>query len=153
MLELDSIQAAAWWLVVSARVALPPPSSGAYLTQTLAEIEDFSGLTHLLNSITGVFSGIPFSVKEARLPAQYRDISKSTDEPVENKAQSDAMRLYLKGHPPAVAPWISLINRHLSDSKITRSHPTKGFIYGGELDQFGDNAIISAHWLSMCSLI
>ncbi|KAI8948995.1 alpha/beta-hydrolase [Xylaria longipes] len=88
-----------------------------------AGVEDFAGLTPLQNPITGIFSGIPYLVSEAMLPAQYRDILKSRDEDLENKAMNDAMRQDL-------------------ESRLLV------FIYGGELDQFRDDSTIYAKWLS-----
>ncbi|KAI1748575.1 alpha/beta-hydrolase [Xylaria castorea] len=88
-----------------------------------AGVEDFIGLTALQNPITGVFSGIPFLVTEAMLPAQYRDIFKSRDEALENKAANDAARQELESRLGV-------------------------FIYGGEFDQFRDDSTIYAKWLS-----
>ena len=113
-----------------------------------AGIEEFSGLTALKNPITGIFSGIPFLVTEAMLPAQYRDIFKSREEPLENKAANDAMRQDLESRLAVHSPWFSPINLDLSDSRITQKHPPRFFIYGGQLDQFRDDSIIYRKWLS-----
>ncbi|KAI0453766.1 alpha/beta-hydrolase [Xylaria acuta] len=113
-----------------------------------AGVEAFVGLTPLQNPITGIFSGIPFLVTEAMLPAEYRDILKSRDEVIENKAANDAMRQDLESRLDVHSPWFSPINLNLSDFRTTRDHPPKVFIYGGELDQFRDDSTIYAKWLS-----
>ncbi|KAH8167937.1 hypothetical protein CIB48_g341 [Xylaria polymorpha] len=112
-----------------------------------AGVEDFAGLTPLQNRITGIFSGIPFMVTEAMLPAQYRHLLKSRDEAFENKAANEAMRKDLESRLGVHSPWFSPLNLNLSDFKSTRSHPPKVAIYGGQLDQFRDDSIIYAKWL------
>ncbi|KAI0467523.1 alpha/beta-hydrolase [Xylaria cf. heliscus] len=113
-----------------------------------AGVEDFAGLTPLKSHITGIFSGIPFMVTEAMLPAQYRDIFKSRDEDIENKDANKAMRLDLESRLGVHSPWFSPINLNLSDLKFIRGHPPKVFTYGGQLDQFRDDSVIYAKWLS-----
>lgn len=113
-----------------------------------AGVEDFAGLSALHNPITGIFSGIPFLVTEAMLPAQYQGPFISRDEVVENKAANDAMRRDLENQLAVHSPWFSPINLNLSDSKTIQGHPSKVFIYGGEFDQFRDDSIIYGKWLS-----
>ena len=121
---------------------------GTIASSASAGVEDFAGLSPLHNPITGIFSGIPFLATEAMLPAQYRDIFKSRDEIVENKAANDAMRRDLESQLGIHSPWFSPINLNLSDPKTIQNHPPKVFIYGGELDQFRDDSIIYEKWLS-----
>ncbi|KAI0382796.1 alpha/beta-hydrolase [Hypomontagnella monticulosa] len=114
-----------------------------------AGVKDFVGLTPLQAPITGIFSGIPFLVTEAMIPAQYRDMLKSRDEiTAENHAAHKAMRLDLESRLGVHSPWFSPINLDLSNPKITQGHPPKVFIYGGQLDQFRDDSVIYAKWLS-----
>lgn len=113
-----------------------------------AGVKDFVGLTPLQSPITGIFSGIPFMVTEAMLPARYRDMLKSRDEVTENAAANKAMRLDLESRLGVHSPWFSPINLDLSNPKVTQGHPPKVFIYGGQLDQFRDDSVIYAKWLS-----
>lgn len=110
-----------------------------------AGVVDFAGLTALQHPITGIFSGIPFLVTEGMLPAQYRDDFTSRDTAAEDKA---AMRRDLENRLAVHSPWFSPINLDLSDPKTILGHPPKVFIYGGEIDQFRDDAVIYGKWLS-----
>ncbi|RYC62495.1 hypothetical protein CHU98_g3713 [Xylaria longipes] len=148
MLEPVLIRGAASWLVVSAAGGAAAAVIATIPGAIAAGVEDFAGLTPLQNPITGIFSGIPYLVSEAMLPAQYRDILKSRDEDLENKAMNDAMRQDLESRLLVHSPWFSPINLNLSDFKAARDHPPKVFIYGGELDQFRDDSTIYAKWLS-----
>ena len=110
-----------------------------------AGIEDFVGLTPLRNPITGIFSGLPFLVTEAMLPSEYRDVFKSRDMA---NATVDEMRHDLEARLDVHSPWFSPINLEVSNARTFQGHPPKIFVYGGELDQFRDDAIIYGEWLS-----
>ncbi|KAI0100809.1 alpha/beta-hydrolase [Nemania sp. FL0031] len=111
-------------------------------------VEEFAGLAPLQSPITGIFSGIPFLVTEDMLPAQYHDIFKSRGETAETQAAAAAMRLELEPYLGVHSPWFSPINLDLSNPRITQGHPPKVFIYGGQLDQFRDDSVVYAKWLS-----
>lgn len=113
-----------------------------------AGVKEFSGLAELKSPITGIFVGIPFLVTEAMLPPQYRDMLKSRDEIIENKEALRTMRLDLESRLDTHSPWFSPLNLDLSSPDITQGYPPKVFIYGGQLDQFRDDSIIYAKWLS-----
>lgn len=110
-----------------------------------AGVEDFVDLSPLQSRITGIFSGIPFLVTEAMLPAQYRDLLKSRDQMT--KAE-DAVRRDLESRLLVHSPWFSPINLDISDPKTTQDHPPKVYVYGGELDPYRDDSIIYSKWLS-----
>ena len=120
-----------------------------YTSAGHTSIENLTRLAALQNPITGIFSGIPFLVTKEMLPSQYQDIFKSRDEVFENKAANDAVRQDLESRILVHSPWFSPINLDLSDSRTAiQVHPPKVFIYGGELDQFRDDAVIYGKWLS-----
>ncbi|KAL4874559.1 alpha/beta-hydrolase [Aspergillus karnatakaensis] len=109
-------------------------------------IEEFTGLTPLQSTITGIFSGIPFLASDAMLPESYRPLFKSRD--LEDEA-TRAMREDLESRLAVHSPWFSPINLKLSRSteKFPRAHPPKVYIYGGELDGFRDDSVVYAKWL------
>ncbi|KAJ5171299.1 alpha/beta-hydrolase [Penicillium coprophilum] len=113
-----------------------------------AGIEDFAGLSPLQNPITGIFSGLPYLVAEAMLPSEYREIFKSRDVAMEHKATNDTLRRDLEARLDVHSPWFSPINLNLPDLRNLPHLPAKVFVYGGEFDQFRDDAIIYGQWLS-----
>lgn len=113
----------------------------------LAEMEDFAGLPPLQSPITGIFSGLPFLVTEAMLPVEYQEIFTSRDVAMEDKATNNALRHDLEARLDVHSPWFSTINLGFS-GRTLECHPPKVFIYGGEFDQFRDDAIIYSRWLS-----
>ncbi|GAP85065.2 putative alpha beta hydrolase fold-3 domain protein [Rosellinia necatrix] len=121
---------------------------GAISCAGSAKVDDFVGLATLQSPITGIFSGLPFLVTAAMLPAQYQPIFKSREETPVNKAASDAMSRDLEPYLGVHSPWFSPINLDLSDLNVFQGHPPKVFIYGGQLDQFRDDSIIYDKWLS-----
>ncbi|KAJ5172482.1 alpha/beta-hydrolase [Penicillium capsulatum] len=113
-----------------------------------AGIPEFAGLTALQSPVTGLFVGISFLVTEAMLPAEYREIFTSRDEPRENKELTDALRRDLEGMLDVHSPWFSPLNLNVSDLKTTQDHPPKVVVYGGDRDQFRDDSVIYGKWLS-----
>lgn len=114
----------------------------------LAGLEDFVGLSRLQSPITGIFSGLPFLVTEAMLPSEYRETFKSRDVAMENKAASVSLRHDLEARLDVHSPWFSPINLDSHVHETLRLYPPKVFIYGGEHDQFRDDATIYTKWLS-----
>ncbi|KAJ0423290.1 alpha/beta-hydrolase [Aspergillus carlsbadensis] len=118
---------------------------GAISGASLAGVDEFIALTPLKSTITGIFSGIPFLATETMLPEQSRDILKSRDENWD--AVVDAMRKELETYLGVHSPWFSPLNLDISDPKTVQHHPSKVFIYGGQLDSFRDDSVIYAKWL------
>ncbi|KAH0843002.1 hypothetical protein AYO21_03283 [Fonsecaea monophora] len=113
-----------------------------------AGVKDFVGLTSLRSPITGIFSGLPFLITETIVPLQYRDLFRSRDDDFEYKVANEALRLDLESRLTLDSPWFSPVNLDLTDPQIIQDHPPKVFVYGGQFDQFRDDAVIYAKWLS-----
>ncbi|KAL4960733.1 alpha/beta-hydrolase [Aspergillus stella-maris] len=110
-----------------------------------AGLEEFARLPSLQSPITGIFSGLPFLVTEGMIPSEYCQLFKSRD-----LASDDTLRLELEARLDVHSPWFSPLNVRLDQVNCGtfQHHPRKVFTYGGETDQFRDDAIIYGNWLS-----